>query len=42
MASLVSRPDVRDENRKVLRIILGVMVFLVMVSIATIVLKHRG
>ncbi|HKM99691.1 MAG TPA: hypothetical protein VJX23_04190 [Candidatus Binataceae bacterium] len=42
MASLVSRHDVRDENRRVLRIIIGVMVFLVAVSIVTIVLKHRG
>ncbi|MFZ1887004.1 MAG: hypothetical protein WAU33_03165 [Candidatus Binataceae bacterium] len=40
MPSLVSREDVKEENRRVLKIIIGVMVFLVMVSIVTILVKH--
>ena len=42
MESLVSRHDVKDENRRVLKIILGVMGFLVLVSILTIIAKHGG
>jgi hypothetical protein len=40
MPTLVSREDVREENRRVLKIILAVVVFLVMVSIVTILVKH--
>ncbi|MFZ0657980.1 MAG: hypothetical protein WBE78_14270 [Candidatus Binataceae bacterium] len=40
MPALVSREDVKEENRRVLKIIIGVMVFLVMVSIVTILVKH--
>ncbi|MHB8382283.1 MAG: hypothetical protein ACYDC3_08070 [Candidatus Binataceae bacterium] len=40
MPTLVSREDVRAENRRVLKIIIGVMVFLVMVSLVTILVKH--
>lgn len=40
MPALVRREDVKDENRRVLKIIIGVMIFLVMVSIVTILVKH--
>ncbi len=42
MTTLVSREEVKEENRKVLKVIIGVVIFLVAVSIVTIVLKHRG
>ncbi len=42
MGSLVSRHDVKDENRKVLKIIIGVMVFLIVFSVFTIMAKHGG
>ncbi|GEM_PF-497051 len=42
MEPLVSRHEVRDENRRVLKILIGVMVFLVMVSVVTIMAKHGG
>jgi hypothetical protein len=42
MRPLVSRHEVRDENRRVLKILLGIMVFLIAVSVATIVIKHTG
>jgi len=40
MPALVSHEDVKEENRRVLKIIIGVMIFLVMVSIVTILVKH--
>ena len=40
MPALVSREDVKEESRRVLKIIIGVMIFLVMVSIVTILVKH--
>ena len=40
MAAIVSREDVREENRRVLKIIIGVVVFLVMLSIVTMLVKH--
>jgi hypothetical protein len=42
MVSLIGRERTREENRRVLRILIGVVILLVLVSIATIVLKHRG
>jgi hypothetical protein len=42
MPALVNRGEMREGNRKVLKILLGVVVFLVLVSITTIILKHRG
>jgi hypothetical protein len=40
MAELVTREERRDEIRRTLKIIIGVMVLLVAVSLATILLKH--
>lgn len=40
--SLVSRHEVKNENRRVLKIILGVMGFLIAFSVVTIMAKHGG
>jgi len=40
MATLVTREEVRDENRRVLKILIGVMIALAAVAFVTIVLKH--
>ncbi|HVA82262.1 MAG TPA: hypothetical protein VNF29_15145 [Candidatus Binataceae bacterium] len=40
MRALVNREEVREENRRVLWAIIGVIVFLVMVSVVTILVKH--
>ncbi|HUY28662.1 MAG TPA: hypothetical protein VMV27_14725 [Candidatus Binataceae bacterium] len=40
MPALVNREEVREENRRVLWAIIGVIIFLVMVSIVTILVKH--
>ena len=40
MATLVAREEVRDENRRVLKILIGVMIALAAVAFVTIVLKH--
>lgn len=40
MTELVTREERRDEIRRTLKVIIGVMVLLVAVSLATIILKH--
>jgi len=40
MPTLVSREERKDEIRRTLKILIGVMVLLVVVSVVTIVLKH--
>ena len=40
MATFVTREEVRDENRRVLKILIGVMIALAAVAFVTIVLKH--
>jgi hypothetical protein len=42
MSSLVSRHDVKEGNRRVLKVLLAVMLFLVVFSILTIMAKHGG
>jgi cytochrome c oxidase assembly protein Cox11 len=38
--TLVSRKDRRAENRRVVLVLIGVMVLLVAVSVATVLIKH--
>jgi len=40
MNTLVSRDDRKEEIRRTLKVLIGIMVLLVAVSVATIVLKH--
>jgi hypothetical protein len=40
MAILVTRDERKEENWKTLKILIGVMVLLVTVSVVTIILKH--
>ena len=40
MTTTVTREKRRDENRRTLKILIGVMVALVAISLATILLKH--
>ncbi len=40
MATLVTREEVREENRRVLKILIGVMIALAAVALITIILKH--
>ena len=40
MATLVTREERKAENWKTLKILIGVMVLLVTVSVVTIILKH--
>jgi hypothetical protein len=40
MVELVTREERRDEIRRTLKIIIGVMVLLVAISLVTIILKH--
>lgn len=40
MATLVTREEVREENRRVLKILIGVMIALAAVALVTIILKH--
>ena len=42
MSSLVGRHDVKEVNRRVLKVLLGVMIFLVVFSVLTIMAKHGG
>jgi hypothetical protein len=42
MSSLVSRQDVREENRRTLKVIIGVIIFLVVVSVLIIMARHGG
>jgi hypothetical protein len=42
MSSLVGRHDVKEGNRRVLKVLLGVMIFLVVFSVLTIMAKHGG
>jgi len=42
MSSLVSRQDVREENRRILKVIIGVIIFLVVVSVLIIMARHGG
>jgi|307.fasta_scaffold2379352_2 hypothetical protein len=42
MNSLVGRHDVKEGNRRILRVLLGVMIFLVVFSVLTIMAKHGG
>jgi hypothetical protein len=42
MSSLVSRHDVKEGNRRILKVLLGVMLFLVGFSVLTIMAKHGG
>jgi hypothetical protein len=40
MATLVTREERKEENRRTLKILIGVMVLLITISVVTIVLKH--
>ncbi|HUA33310.1 MAG TPA: hypothetical protein VMA09_06875 [Candidatus Binataceae bacterium] len=40
MATLVTREEAREENRRVLKILIGVMIALATVAFVTIILKH--
>jgi hypothetical protein len=40
MVTLIRREEVRDENRRVLRILIGVMIALAAVAFVTILIKH--
>jgi hypothetical protein len=40
MTTLVTREERRDEIRRTLKILIGVMVFLVTISVVTILVKH--
>jgi len=40
MNTLVTREERRDEIRRTLKILIGVMVFLVTISVVTILVKH--
>jgi len=42
MSTLVSRHEVRDENRRTLKVILGVIAFLVIGSVFTVMARHGG
>ena len=42
MSSLVGRHDIKEGNRRVLKVLLGVMIFLVVFSVLTIMAKHGG
>jgi hypothetical protein len=41
MSNLVTREERKEENWRTLKILIGVMVFLVTISIVTIVVKHH-
>lgn len=40
MPTLVTREEKRDENRKTLMVLLGIIVFLVAISLVTILVKN--
>jgi len=40
--ALVSRHDVREENRRTLKVLLGIALFLVIFSVLTIMARHGG
>jgi hypothetical protein len=40
MATLVTREERRDEIRRTLKVLIGVMVLLVTISVVTIIVKH--
>ena len=40
MATLVTREERKDENWRTLKILLGVMLLLVAISVVTIIVKH--
>jgi hypothetical protein len=40
MTTLVTREERREEIRRTLKILIGVMVFLVTISVVTILVKH--
>jgi nitrogen fixation-related uncharacterized protein len=40
MAALVTREEVREENRRVLKILIGIALALAAVALVTILLKH--
>ena len=42
MSSLVGHHDIKEGNRRVLKVLLGVMIFLVVFSVLTIMAKHGG
>jgi hypothetical protein len=42
MSSLVSRHEVKEGNRRTVKVLLGVMLFLVVFSVLTIMAKHGG
>jgi hypothetical protein len=42
MSSLVSRHDVKEGSRRTVKVLLGVMLFLVVFSVLTIMAKHGG
>jgi len=42
MSSLVRRHDVKEGNRRTVKVLLGVMLFLVVFSVLTIMAKHGG
>ena len=40
MATLVTREERKDENWRTLKVLIGVMVLLVAISVVTIIVKH--
>jgi hypothetical protein len=40
MSTLVTREERRDEIRRTLKVLIGVMVLLVTISVVTIIVKH--
>ncbi len=40
--AMVSRHDVKDDNRKALKVLIGIMLFLAVFSVLTIMAKHGG
>jgi hypothetical protein len=41
MSTLVRREERKEENWRTLKILLGIMVFLVAISVVTIIVKHH-
>lgn len=42
MTSLVSRHETKGENRRTLKVLLGIVLFLIGFSVVTIIAKHQG
>ena len=41
MSTLVTREERKEEIRRTLKILIGIMIFLVTVSVVTIIVKHH-